>query len=135
METFKKILLYDGDCGFCQNIVLWVFAREKSTADPIYFGALTSALGKNILSIHQLPKTLDSIVLVENDKVYVKSRAVFRVCSMLTFPYSVGKHLAFLPLWLTDTGYDFIASLRKRLTGKMALCELPDARLRERLIG
>ena len=72
------VILYDGNCGYCDRWVQWVLARDP--AGRFRFAALGSAEATRLLgnAAPQAPAT-DSIVLVQPDgRVHTESGAALR---------------------------------------------------------
>jgi len=71
------------------------------------------------------PETLESVVLVDAGKVYLRSRAFLEGAKYLTRPWRWAHHLRWLPAFLLDLGYRVVARLRYRIWGKYDTCQLP----------
>ncbi|MGZ4087966.1 MAG: thiol-disulfide oxidoreductase DCC family protein, partial [Bacteroidia bacterium] len=77
----KAIILFDGSCGLCNRSVKFVLRHERSQA--LYFSPLQSEFGKSLLEKHNLSGKADSVVLIKNNKAYVKSAAALRITAFL----------------------------------------------------
>ncbi len=76
----------------------------------------------------------DTIVLLQNSKVYLRSDAAFRIVGQLPFPYrllAVGK---WIPKGLRDKVYDFIAGRRYTYGPRYDQCPLPPPSARDRFL-
>lgn len=126
------ILLYDGECGFCSRMVQFVFKHDPDGL--IHFAALQSKLGKTLLSIHNVDaKTLDTVVLIEQDRVYIKSEAALHTCTYLNNGLPLLGVFKIIPLKWRDYIYDAIARRRKNIL--KGNCPIPSAELKARMIG
>ena len=115
----KNIILYDGECQFCNK---WIyFAKNKLKNKEIEFLPFNSSKSLNILEDYKIVNQ-NSVVYIKNDIIYLKSRAVLRIFKQLKLPYSLLQLLTILPTFLLDIAYDFIAKRRFKLTNKKQCC-------------
>ncbi|MBU1368671.1 MAG: DUF393 domain-containing protein [Bacteroidetes bacterium] len=112
-------LFFDGDCAFCNGSVLFVLKHEKDAS--LMFASLQSDLAKSRFRDVELP---DSLVLVEEDKIYLKSAAVFRILDYLKGWPRMFIFFKVFPSGLLDYFYDIIAKYRKRFFGTTTYCGL-----------
>jgi len=66
----------------------------------------------------------DSIILLENRKVWQMSDAALRIARKLNFPWNLLYGFIVLPKFLRDAAYKFIASRRYSWFGKRDTCYL-----------
>ena len=134
MESVGPIILFDGVCNLCSTSVHRIIDNEKK---PYYqFASLQSNLGQDLLTkFGKDPKLLDSIVLIENGKLYQKSRAIFRICKTLKMPYPLIYIFWPVPFFLRDWVYNWVARNRYKWYGKKNECWLPSPELKERFLG
>ena len=129
MSPFRHVVLYDGDCGFCNASVQWLL-RLDSRGDFGY-AALQGETAARLRAAHsELPQDLDSVLLVESfgrdaERVWWRSHAVFRICSLLGGVYALPGLLRFVPRRLTDHLYNRLARVRHRLMPAAESCQLP----------
>lgn len=126
-------LLYDGDCGFCQRSVRFVFARDPHAR--IGFAALQSEVGRRLLRAHGLPEDKsDSLVLVHDGRAHERSTGALLAGRLLRWPWSWLARLGLLvPRRARDWAYDQIARRRHALLHGRA-CPMPSAELRARFL-
>ncbi len=126
------ILLFDGVCSLCNHLVDFVMKRDK---EKYYqFASLQSEKGQSLLKEYQLEVDLNTMVVIENDKAYVKSDAVLKVAPKLTggwFILGAGK---WVPRLIRHKLYDVVAANRYRLFGKKTTCRLPTEEERSRFL-
>ena len=129
-----RIILFDGVCNLCSWTLAFVYRND---ARSLYrFGWVQSGEGKEILRWCGLPDDrFDTMVTVESGIVYYKSTAFLRVARNLRFPWPILSVGLFLPLFIRDFAYDWLASRRYRFFGRKEECLLPDGLLRERFLG
>ena len=107
-----NIVFFDGYCAMCHWAVKWVAKQDKNKI--FYFAPLQGTTAKEKLAGIPLP---DSLVFLEGDKVYLYSKACFRIAWLLGGVWTLIGWLSFLPDWLlvpTDFIYSLIAKSRSR---------------------
>lgn len=115
-----KLLLYDGTCNLCHWAVKWV--RKNSRPNIFQFEALDSDFGIKILEKHPALKGIDSIIFLDEKGIYVKSKAVFKICGYLNGGWKWLQIFNLIPTALLDYLYTFIAKHRKRWFGEATSC-------------
>lgn len=129
----EKILLFDGDCAFCNSSVLFVI--KNNSKKNIIFLSLQSDNGKEILDYFDLAsKKLDSLVFVENGNCYIKSRAALNLAKYLDGYYKMLPSLKIIPAFISDFFYDIVAKNRYLIMGKSKTeCKVPNKEERARM--
>lgn len=128
-ETFlipdnKLLLLYDGDCGLCNRAVQWLLHRDQQ--DLFLFCPLQSKIAQQLLeTAPPFIRNSDSIVLYTGSHFYYQSTAVLKSAVALGGKYCLLSSLLWMPRWLRDTVYMFIARNRKRWWPYGPSCALP----------
>ena len=126
-------ILFDGVCNLCNGFVQFVIARDPSAR--FRFAALGSAPALALLREAGAPAVLpDSIVLIEDGRLFVRSDAPLRIARGLRFPWPLAFGLIIVPRFIRDRGYDFIAAHRYRWFGTRESCWLPTPDLRRRFL-
>ena len=129
----KTILLFDGYCNLCHSSVQFVLKHEKN--NEIYFTSLQSPTGIEILNHYSInPKEIDSLVLIEKNKAYIKSTAALRITKYLKGLYPIGFSLLIIPSFIRNWVYDYVAKNRYKWFGKMDNCLVPDGNLLKRFL-
>lgn len=129
----KTILLFDGYCNLCHSSVQFVMSHEKK--QELYFTSLQSQVGIEILTHYKIDVSkTDSLVLIENNKAYVKSTAALRLAKYLkgVFPLAFG--FIIIPPFIRNWVYDYIAKNRYKWYGKQDSCLMPDENLVKRFL-
>ena len=116
------VILFDGVCNLCDASVRFVMRHDKKKR--FYFASLQSDAAKKVL-LHYTDKNndLNSIVLIEENKILLKSDAVLEICKGLGFPWNVFNSFRILPKRLRDRIYDWVANNRYKWFGKNEYCE------------
>lgn len=122
MLNQNNIILFDGECNFCNYWVNFVLKRDKQKV--FKFASLNSETGNKLKLQHQIPATIDSIVLIKNDHVFIKSQAAIEIAKNLNRFWFLMVVFKIIPVFLRDAVYDAVAKNRYRWFGK-SVCELP----------
>lgn len=134
MEFEGPILLFDGVCNLCNGSVRFVLKRNKK--GNIRFASLQSEFAKKTLSQTDLPTDyLNSLVLIENGKTYVKSDAALRLSKHLNGIWRIGSVFLIVPKFIRNAVYDLIARFRYSWFGKRETCWIPDPKWEVRFLG
>lgn len=118
-----RLILYDGDCPFCQWSVQFILKRDKKA--DFMFASLDSPLGQQLRQVYQIPETTDSLLLIENNRAYMKSTAALRIAKRLHLLYPLLALFLIIPRPVRDSIYDAIARQRKQIPVGKNVCRLP----------
>jgi predicted DCC family thiol-disulfide oxidoreductase YuxK len=132
----RRIVLFDGVCGFCDRLVRWLLARD---AGRFVYAPLQGRAAAALRARHpEIPAGLETLVYVESgdagEQVYLRSDAMFRVMAQLPAPWRWLAALRHLPRALTDFAYARFVRRRYRLFGRLEACRLPDPDQRSRFL-
>jgi predicted DCC family thiol-disulfide oxidoreductase YuxK len=128
------LILFDGVCNFCNSSVNFVIRKDKKSY--FRFASLQSSVGKAALQRFQMDHLpMDSIVLIENDKLYKQSTAVLRIARKLSGVSSLLYVFVLIPSFIRDAMYKVVARNRYKWFGKQESCMLPTAEVKERFIS
>lgn len=127
MNERPPVVLFDGDCGFCNATVRWAIDRDPLAR--LRFASLRSTAARRAVSLAD-PHTdfdalPDTIVLVEKGGLHTGSTAVLRLVRHLRFPYPALSLALFVPRPLRDAAYRLLARNRYRWFGRSEDCPLP----------
>jgi predicted DCC family thiol-disulfide oxidoreductase YuxK len=112
------------------------FVVKRDPSAKIKFSALQSEFAKQLLRRFDLPEEVISfVVLIEDDRNYIKSAAVLRALQYLDGGWKFFTFLRVIPLPLSDVVYDFIARHRYKWFGKYEQCIIPTAETRSRFLS
>jgi predicted DCC family thiol-disulfide oxidoreductase YuxK len=133
MPDSESIVLFDGVCNYCNNMVNFVLAQDKRKS--IRFGTLQSAAGQQLLQKYNLPKdNFDSFVFIEKGKTYLRSTAALKVMAYLPWYWQWTRMGWIIPKRLRDGCYDFISKNRYKWFGKKEECMVPTPEIRSRFL-
>ena len=136
--TSEPVLLYDGQCGFCNKTIQRILRYDKRKT--MFFAALQSDYGKSVLARHPELAGIDSLVYVEPlefaylERVFVRSDAALRIASYLGGPWKLFLLGYIVPRSIRDYLYDQFARRRYRWFGKYDTCPLPAPEVRARFL-
>ena len=127
------IILFDGVCNLCNGAINFVIKRD--TANVFKFAPLQEKSGSSLIEKHAIdPQKIDSIVLIENNTVYVKSAAALRIAKKLSGLWPLLYIFIIIPAFIRDGVYDFIAKNRYKWFGKKNQCIIPTPSTKERFL-
>jgi predicted DCC family thiol-disulfide oxidoreductase YuxK len=130
----KSILLFDGHCSLCNATVDFVLKRD--TRKKLLLASIQGPAGQEILKKYQLPPNyLDTLVVVEQEKVYLGSTAALRVARLLGGGWPLFYGLIIIPKGIRDRIYQWISSHRYQWFGRRATCRIPTASERAHFLG
>ncbi len=121
-QPIQNIIFFDGVCGLCNGFVDFVIARDKNNS--FYFSPLQSDFAQKNLPA-EFVNDLKTIVVKIDGQVYKKSRAVLKVTNKLGGFWKLLSIARFLPTFVLDFFYDYIATNRYKFFGKKETCRLP----------
>ncbi|MEO8698996.1 MAG: DCC1-like thiol-disulfide oxidoreductase family protein [Kofleriaceae bacterium] len=127
------ILLYDGVCGLCAKSVRWILRHERDR--ELVFAPLQGATAAALRERHaNIPESIDTVVLVDGDRAYLRSKAFLHLAKHLRAPWRWAHWFRWFPGFVLDLGYRLVAATRYRLFGKVDSCELPSPENRARFV-
>jgi predicted DCC family thiol-disulfide oxidoreductase YuxK len=128
------ILLFDGVCNLCNSTVDFIVRRDKRGL--FRFASLQSEAAARLMKERGLDSgSLDTVVLLEGEKVYLRSSASLRIAGLLGGTLALAGIFWLVPRPLRDAVYRWIAANRYRWFGRRANCRVPSAQERERFLG
>jgi predicted DCC family thiol-disulfide oxidoreductase YuxK len=126
-------ILFDGVCNFCNSSVNYVIAHDPG--GYFKFAALQSEAGERLTREYGIDtSSVDSVVLVENGRSYVRSAAALRIARKLSGPAKLLYIFMIVPRPLRDLFYDAFAKRRYKFFGSRDECMLPTPEIRARFL-
>lgn len=133
MNSKEPILLFDGVCNLCNAAVQWVLKRDRSNV--FRFAALQSETGRTLLQRAGLSAdNFDTVVLVEDDRVFTRSDAALEVARRLGGWWPALAVFKLVPRFIRDGVYNWVARHRYRWFGRREACMLPRPEWKERFL-
>lgn len=129
----ERIILFDGVCNLCNHSVQFIIKRDPK--GYFKFASLHSEIGQYLLRQHGLNQGMDSFVLIENKKIFMRSTAALRVSMQLSGFWKFLTIFLIVPPFIRDFLYNIIAKNRYRWFGKRDSCMLPTPEVKKRFIN
>jgi predicted DCC family thiol-disulfide oxidoreductase YuxK len=130
LPSNTPLVLYDGHCALCNGFVKIILKLDK--AHYFHFAALQSEVGKYYLGLNQIGDEVDSIVLIDQSKVFLYEQAAYQIAKKLVFPAKLILIAKILPATWQRKLYLKIAANRYQWFGKYDACPLPPLAFRHR---
>ena len=129
----KALILFDGFCNFCSTSVHFIIDHDPE--GYFIFTPLQLPKGQEILRNYNLDTDeLDTLILLEDGKIYTHSTAALRIAKKLTGFPRLFYPLIFLPRPVRDLFYTLFSRYRYKLFGKTEHCRVPTQEERDRFI-
>lgn len=120
----KYIVLFDGVCNLCSSSVQFILKRDHK--NRFLFGSLQGNYGQEALKKFGLPSNeFNSFMLLEGEQLYTKSSGALRMLKHLGGGWQLFYVFMFVPKFIRDAVYNFVAQNRYRWFGKKNECWLP----------
>lgn len=130
----QPIIFFDGVCNLCNASVQFVIAHDKK--DQFRFTALQGDYAKEILpKFNTDSEKLNTILLLEDGKLYTKSSAALRVARKLNGLIPLLYAFLIIPKFIRDWVYDIIAKNRYQWWGRRESCWVPTPELKSKFIA
>ena len=104
----KQIILFDGVCNLCESSVQFIIKRDKN--DVFRFVAIQSELG------------------------HYKAEAALQIAKEIKGFYALLGYFNFIPNFIKNTVYDYIAKNRYKWYGKKEACMIPTPELKAKFL-
>ncbi len=132
-ETEHKIILFDGVCNLCNSSVQLVIKNDSQ--NRFKFAALQSDSGQRLLKEFDIDTSkIDSIVLIDQNEVYIKSSAALRTARFMDGAYPLLSIFMVFPVFFRNWVYDWVAKNRYRWFGKKDQCMIPSPELKAKFL-
>lgn len=130
----QPIIFFDGVCNLCNASVQFVIAHDKK--DQFKFTALQGDYAKEVLPKSNVDlEKLNTILLLEDGKLYTKSSAALRVARKLNGLIPLLYAFIIVPKFIRDWIYDIIAKNRYQWWGRQESCWVPTPELKSKFIA
>lgn len=127
-------MFFDGVCNLCNHSVQFIIRHDPK--QYFKFASIQSDFAKEILKPFHIDTTaFQSIIYLEEGKVYQYSDAVLHIAKHLNKGYKFFYTFRFVPRFIRDALYKFIANNRYKWMGKKEACMIPTPTLKERFLA
>jgi predicted DCC family thiol-disulfide oxidoreductase YuxK len=128
----QPILLYDGDCGFCNKAILFFLKREKN--NTMHFASLQSEAGLLLKNHFELDSKIDSMILIKDYSAHIKSCAALRLTLYMKGLWPLIIVFVVIPPFIRNYFYDYVAKKRKSITKSIAVCQMVNDTTKSRFL-
>jgi predicted DCC family thiol-disulfide oxidoreductase YuxK len=118
----QPILLFDGECGFCNKSIQFFLERERKKV--VHFASLQSDTGKILRKYFEIGDKVDSVILIKDHSAFIKSCAALRMTRYMKGLWPMMMVFVMIPPFIRNIGYDFIAKRRMKWFGRIENCAL-----------
>jgi predicted DCC family thiol-disulfide oxidoreductase YuxK len=123
----NRIVFFDGPCPLCNWVIRWLMQADKKCI------FMYAPLQGKTAEEKNLPKDRDSMVLLEDGKnqknIYFSAKCVMKIFWLLGGKYRLIGWMYFMPKFLMDPWYRFVARNRYRLFVSKKTPHLESSRL------
>ena len=127
------LILYDGVCNLCNRWVQFVLKHDRKV--QFTFAPLQGETAKKFLPDNTPQnQSPDSIILIDDNKLYTGSDAVLRIFKRLGSGWKLFYAFVIVPRTIRDGVYRFVARRRYRWFGKSESCILPPVQWKDRFL-
>ena len=124
-KNSRPIIFYDGICNLCSRTVEFLLKLDRK--NKFRFIALQSADGKEMMkTLGDSISNVDSVILLKENKVYVRSKAIFEIIGDTGGFLKVLLIFRIFPDRFNDYFYDLLARNRYVIFGKRKECFIAD---------
>ncbi len=127
----QPVIFFDGYCNLCNKAVQWIINQDPRGI--FLLAPLNSHYAKEVIP-ETIQQNIDSLILVHNDEVFVKSTAVLKIAKILGGSLKLIFPLILIPPFIRDLFYDVIARYRYQWFGKRESCMVPTPDLQGRFL-
>ena len=134
LSNNKSIILFDGVCNLCNTSVQFILKHDQKK--QFLFTSLQSdAATKLLLQFNYKNNDLKSLILIEDNKIYIKSDAVLEIARKLDPLWNSFYAFKIIPKSIRNAVYDFVAKNRYKWFGKKDHCVFEITEHRNRFIN
>ncbi len=101
------------------------FSMRCNKKKNLRYASLQSNIGKNLRAKFNIPASIDSLVLIENETASIYSSAALGICKHFSYPGKLLYALILIPSFIRNPIYKWIASNRYKWFGKTESCRIP----------
>ena len=134
MDSLQNpIVIFDGDCAFCNKSVLFILKKDKTQS--IQVCSNQSKKGKELIKKHNIKANINStIIYILDNQILYKSTAALTISKRLKGLLPGFFFFIIVPKFIRDGVYDFIAKHRKKIIKEKYSCEfVEDESIRKRI--
>lgn len=130
--TDERIVLFDGICNYCNAMVNFAIRNDKKAI--LKFAPLQSAAGKAVKEKYKIALEIETVIFIENGKVYTYSDAAIHIAKYLRWPAKAFYAFIIVPAFIRQPVYKWIARNRYKWFGKKDECMVPGTDVKTRFL-
>lgn len=130
-EETRKIVFFDGVCGFCHKSVDFLLKLDDERR--LHFSPIQGETAKRILPPERR-ENVDTISFFDGKELHYRTSALLEIGKTLGGIWWVFYPLILVPAEWRDVAYDGFARRRYRFFGKRDACRLPTPEERSRFL-
>ncbi|MFM9945210.1 MAG: thiol-disulfide oxidoreductase DCC family protein [Bacteroidia bacterium] len=131
VNSDNNIVLFDGVCNFCNSSINFIIRNDKK--GYFKFAPLQSELAQKLVGDKTKPVP-ESVILIENGKLYDRSSAALRIAKKLDGLWPIFYIFIIIPKPIRDMVYNFIGRNRYKWFGKTETCMIPSPEVKGRFL-
>ena len=128
----KPIIFFDGVCGLCNKFVNYLIDADKNKL--FHFSPLQGETAKSFIEDMSSNDLEWTMFYADEAGIHDKSTAALKILKKLGGFWSVSGLLIYIPKFLRDSVYEFIAANRYKWFGKNDSCRIPTQEERDRFL-
>ena len=130
----NNLIIFDGVCNLCNVSVQFIINRDKKRV--FKFLPLQSEKAAKIFKQFNIDfENLDTIILIKNKNVFIRSDAVLEIAYTFEYPWKIVYFFVFIPKFVRDWIYNIIANNRYDWFGKRENCMIPTDDIKSRFLN
>ena len=120
----RHIIVFDGVCNFCNGAVNFIIKRDPEGV--FAFAPMQSELAKELLLKHGINPSIDTFMLIKNNKRYVFSTAALEISKDLGGFWYLFNGFRIIPAAIRDLFYKAFARtvMRFLVSKQLVWCQL-----------
>ena len=119
----RDFLFLDGDCGLCHRLATFIDRRIRDNANLGYRPNNSADAKRVIASMPQKFIDADTVYLIRNGKVYMKSSAAIRCLLYMKWYYRIFYPVCWIvPLPIRNLAYSIVARFRHKIFKQPKIC-------------
>ncbi|MDH3708730.1 MAG: thiol-disulfide oxidoreductase DCC family protein [Cyclobacteriaceae bacterium] len=130
----QPIVFFDGVCNLCNNSVDFIIRRDKK-ATFLFAPLQTEPASKLLSSFFFDTGDMTTLVLLQEGKLYTKSRAALEICRRLDGLWPILYVFRLVPAFLRDVIYNWVSRNRYGWFGRRDSCRLPQPNEKRRFLS
>ncbi|MDX3978893.1 thiol-disulfide oxidoreductase DCC family protein [Shinella sp.] len=123
-DAAGPIIVFDAECILCSANAQFVLRHDR--ARRFRLASMQNAVGAGLYRRFGIdPSDPDSMIVVDGDRLLKDSDAVLAIYAGLGWPWKAFAALRFIPRFLRDPAYRWLARNRYRIFGRRDACWVP----------